>query len=77
VPARSLEFSSYQAMIACVAAGTGFAIVPLSVLKALRATADVRQHALPERVRRNRTHLVWRGTPSVALARLIEMMKLR
>lgn len=74
VPARSLEFSSYQAMIACVAAGTGFAIVPLSVLKALRATADVQQHALPERVRHNRTHLVWRGTPSVALARLIEML---
>ena len=39
----------------------------------LRATADVRQHALPERIRRNRTHLVWRGTPSVALMRLIEM----
>lgn len=74
VPARSLEFSSYQAMIACVAAGTGFAIVPLSVLKALRATADVRQHALPERIRTSRTHLVWRGTPSVALGRLIEMM---
>ncbi|MDR6856840.1 LysR family transcriptional regulator [Variovorax sp. WS11] len=77
LPSRSLEFSSYQAMIACVAAGTGFAIVPLSVLKALRATADVRQHALPERVRANRTHLVWRGTPSVALARLIEMLDKR
>ena len=74
LPSRSLEFSSYQAMIACVAAGTGFAIVPLSVLKALRATADVRQHALPELMRANRTHLVWRGTPSVALARLIEML---
>lgn len=73
-PSRSLEFSSYQAMIACVAAGTGFAIVPVSVLKALRATADVRQHALPERIRINRTHLVWHGTPSVALARLIEML---
>jgi DNA-binding transcriptional LysR family regulator len=73
-PARSLEFSSYQAMIACVAAGTGFAIVPVSVLKALRATADVRQHPLPERLRRNRTHLIWRGTPSMALARLIEML---
>ena len=75
VAARSLEFSSYQAMIACVAAGTGFAIVPLSVLKALRATADVQQHALPARIRTSRTHLVWRGTPSVALARLIEMLR--
>jgi DNA-binding transcriptional LysR family regulator len=73
-PSRSLEFSSYQAMIACVAAGTGFAIVPVSVLKALRATADVRQHELPERMRANRTHLVWQGTPSVALARLVEML---
>ena len=73
-PARSLEFSSYQAMIACVAAGTGFAIVPVSVLKALRATADVRQHALPERIRTSRTQLVWRGTPSVALLRLCEML---
>lgn len=74
-PSRSLEFSSYQAMIACVAAGTGFAIVPVSVLKALRATADVRQHQLPERMRRNRTHLIWKGTPSAALARLIEMLR--
>ena len=74
-PSRSLEFSSYQAMIACVAAGTGFAIVPVSVLKALRATADVRQHPLPEKMRSNRTHLVWKGTPSVALARLIEMLR--
>ncbi|VTU25957.1 LysR family transcriptional regulator [Variovorax sp. PBL-E5] len=74
-PGRSLEFASYQAMIACVAAGTGFAIVPVSVLKALRATADVRQHALPARIRANHTHLVWRGTPSVALARLIEMVR--
>jgi DNA-binding transcriptional LysR family regulator len=74
-PARSLEFSSYQAMIACVAAGTGFAIVPVSVLKALRATADVRQHALPERMRTSRTHLVWRSTPSAALQRLIEMLQ--
>ncbi|MEJ8848257.1 LysR family transcriptional regulator [Variovorax rhizosphaerae] len=74
MPSRSLEFSSYQAMISCVAAGTGFAIVPVSVLRALRATAQVRQHALPAKMRRNRTHLVWHGTPSVALGRLIEML---
>ena len=76
VPARSLEFASYQAMIACVAAGTGFAIVPLSVLKALRATVDVQQHALPARCSTSRTHLVWRGSPSVALTRLAEMLSL-
>jgi DNA-binding transcriptional LysR family regulator len=70
MPARTLEFASYQAMIACVAAGTGFALMPRSLLFALRAANDVRQHEVPARVRRNRTHLVWNGAPSTALARL-------
>lgn len=70
MPARTLEFASYQAMIACVAAGTGFAMVPKSLLFALRAASDVKQHGLPARVRRNHTHLVWNGTPSTALMRL-------
>lgn len=70
MPARTLEFASYQAMIACVAAGTGFAVVPRSLLAALRFTADVRQHELPARVRRNHTHLVWNGVPSTALEQL-------
>jgi len=74
MPARTLEFGSYQAMIACVAAGTGFAVVPKSLLQALRAANDVRQHELPARVRRNRTHLVWHGTASSALQRLQELL---
>ena len=74
MPARTMEFASYQAMIACVAAGTGFAVVPRSLLLALRSAGDVRQHELPLRVRRNRTHLVWNGTPSTALARLQELL---
>jgi len=73
-PVRTMEFASYQAMIACVAAGTGFAVVPRSLLLALRATQDVRQHELPARVRRNHTHLVWNGTPSTSLARLQELV---
>ena len=74
MPARTLEFASYQAMIACVAAGTGFAIVPRSLLETLRATQDVRQHELPAKVRKNRTHLVWNGTPSTSLSRLQELL---
>ena len=70
MPARTLEFGSYQAMIACVAAGTGFAIVPKSLLVALKAAHDVKQHELPARIRRNHTHLVWHGAPSQALERL-------
>jgi DNA-binding transcriptional LysR family regulator len=71
---RVLEFGSYQGMIACVAAGTGFAVVPQSVLEALQATDKVRQHKLPERIAANRTHLVWRGEASLALAGLMELI---
>ena len=74
MPERTLELASYQAMIACVAAGTGFAIVPRSLLAALKASQDVRQHELPARVRRNRTHLVWSGTASTSLQRLLELL---
>jgi len=74
LPERVLEFGSYPAIIACVAAGTGCAIVPRSVLLAQRATRDVLQHALPERVRHNRTHLVWSGEASPALVRLMGLL---
>jgi DNA-binding transcriptional LysR family regulator len=72
---RVLEFGSYQGMIACVAAGTGFAIVPRSLLSALDAAGKVSQHRLPARIAGNRTHLVWRGEPSLALAGLIALLR--
>ncbi|HEY8047765.1 MAG TPA: LysR substrate-binding domain-containing protein [Ramlibacter sp.] len=75
MPARTLEFGSYQAMIACVAAGTGYALVPRSLLASLRAGGDVKQHELPARIRRNRTHLVWHGAPSVALEKLKALLQ--
>jgi DNA-binding transcriptional LysR family regulator len=74
LPARTLELASYQAMIACVAAGTGFAIVPRSLLMALKAASEVQQHVLPPKVRRNQTHLVWTGVPSRALAQLQKLL---
>lgn len=74
LPARTMEFASYQAMIACVAAGTGFAVVPRSLLATLRAAQDVRQHELPVRIRKNRTHLVWNGVASTSLQRLMELL---
>ncbi len=74
MPARTLEFASYQAMVACVAAGTGFAVVPRSLLVAMKSASDVRQHELPARVRRSRTHLVWNGAPSSALQSLQRLL---
>jgi DNA-binding transcriptional LysR family regulator len=74
MPERVLEFASYQAMIACVAAGTGFAVVPKSVLEALRATKSIRQHPLPKRFSHNRTYLVWNGDPSPSLHGLMSLL---
>lgn len=77
MPERAIEFASYQGMIACVVAGTGFAIVPRSVLAALQATDKVNRHRLPDRIATNRTHLVWRGQPSLALEALFDLLPLR
>jgi DNA-binding transcriptional LysR family regulator len=74
MPARVLEFASYQAMIACVAAGTGYAVVPKSVLEALHATRSVRQHPLPKRFSRSRTYLAWNDDPSPSLHGLLSLV---
>jgi DNA-binding transcriptional LysR family regulator len=68
VPDRVLELASYHAIIACVAAGSGLAIMPRSVLRAVHAENEVATYPLPERVAKAKTHLVWRsGHHSVAL----------
>ncbi len=74
MPARTLEFSSYQAMVACVAAGTGFALVPKSLLATLKSSREVQQHEVPAKVRRNVTHLVWHGLATTALTKLQELL---
>ncbi|MEN3290981.1 MAG: hypothetical protein V7642_234 [Burkholderiales bacterium] len=68
VPDRVLELASYHAIIACVAAGSGLAIMPRSVLRAVHAENEVATYPLPERMAKAKTHLVWRsGHHSVAL----------
>jgi DNA-binding transcriptional LysR family regulator len=68
VPDRVLELGSYHAIVACVAAGAGLAIMPRSVLRAVRAENEIAAYPLPERIAKARTMLVWRsGHQSVAL----------
>lgn len=68
VPDRVLELGSYHAIVACVAAGSGLAIVPRSVLRAVHAESEVVAYPLPERITKAKTMLVWRkGHRSVAL----------
>lgn len=73
-PERILEMSSYHAIVACVAAGTGAAIVPAEVLDHAVLSHAVARHPLPERLRRNRTHLVWSGEASAPLQALMALL---
>ena len=70
-PQRILELASYHAIVACVASGTGIAIVPRSVLATVRAAERVRTVPLHGRFGRAATSLVWRrGEASPALQAL-------
>ena len=71
---RVLEMSSYHAIVSCVAAGTGMAIVPAEVLDHAVMSTAVERHKLPLHLRRNRTRLVWSGDASPALRALMALL---
>jgi DNA-binding transcriptional LysR family regulator len=58
-PFRVLELSSYHAIVACVTAGTGIALLPEAVLDTM-PQVKVRRHAIPKAQARITTPLVWR-----------------
>jgi DNA-binding transcriptional LysR family regulator len=71
VAERVMEYGSYHAIVACVVAGSGIAIVPRSVLRAVGAEAQVAAHPLPPKIAKARTLLAWRrGHTSPALEAL-------
>jgi DNA-binding transcriptional LysR family regulator len=73
--ARVLNLGSYHAIVACVAAGAGIALVPASVLDTVHG-AQVRRHALPRDLSRVVTPLVWRPREeSAAVAALKEELR--
>lgn len=74
-PPRVFEVASYHAMLACVSAGVGYAVVPRSVLLASRAQGALRAHRLAERSWRITTWLVRRqGDRSRAVEALRQLV---
>ena len=74
-PDRVIEFQSYHAIIACVAAGTGIAVVPRSMIKMMDAAGELTVVPLPAAVARANTQLVWRSTHhSVALTAFTKLL---
>ncbi|MNV09879.1 HTH-type transcriptional regulator GltR [compost metagenome] len=76
-PAKVMEFASYHAIVACVAAGSGVAVVPRSVLAVLGAEQSVRVSPLSGAHGRALTQLIWRADDDTAalqaLRRQLEM----
>lgn len=76
-PERFLDLGSYHAIVACVAAGSGIAVVPAAVLDNAAMGRFVERHPLPAKIRTNRTHLVWNGEASTKLGTLIDLLPTR
>ena len=61
VPGGVISVGSYLAMLACVSAGTSFAVVPRSVLETVSTKGRFRLYPLPDEVARIKTLLAWRS----------------
>jgi DNA-binding transcriptional LysR family regulator len=74
-PTRVLEFSSYHAIVACVAAGAGVAAAPRSVLGSQPSVSNIAVHSLDGEIGMIDTLLIWRREHfSSALNALKEML---
>ena len=61
VPGGVITMGSYIAILACVSAGTGFAVVPQCVLDTVSSKGQFRVYPLPNKVARIKTLLAWRS----------------
>ncbi|MEO1161241.1 MAG: LysR substrate-binding domain-containing protein [Pseudomonadota bacterium] len=59
-PGTTLAVGSYLAMLSCVSAGTGFAVIPKSVLSIIDVHGTLQCLELPGRYARIETLMVWR-----------------
>ena len=75
MPERTIELGSYPALLGCVVAGLGVALLPRSVLGTFPASKRLSVHALPPGENRAETVLIWRkgaGSPNIqALQQLL------
>lgn len=68
LPRQTVQIGSYHALLGCVAAGMGVALVPKSVLETFPNRDQTSTHDLPKGLDRFATLLVWRkqaGSPKI------------
>ena len=76
IPERTIELGSYHAMLGCVLAGMGAALVPRSVISTFPEHARLRVTALPDGQNLLRTLLIWpKGVKSSKIERLRRVLE--
>ena len=74
MPGRTVELGSYHAMLGCVVAGMGVALLPKSVLTTFPESKRIAVHRLPPGENRADIVLIWRkgaGSPNIEAMRQI------
>jgi DNA-binding transcriptional LysR family regulator len=80
MPERTVELGSYHAMLGCVAAGMGVALLPRSVLGTFPESKRLTVHRLPPGENRAETVLIWRkgaNSPNIEALRQILTQRAR
>ncbi|CDG81552.1 bacterial regulatory helix-turn-helix, lysR family protein [Janthinobacterium agaricidamnosum NBRC 102515 = DSM 9628] len=60
-PRKIIEFGTFEAIVACVAAGMGVALMPKELLARRELLQTIKLHPLPEDLAKVQTSLVWRN----------------
>lgn len=75
MPRHTIQLSSYHAMLGCVVAGMGVALLPKSVLDTFPERGRVSEHKLPKGLNQAATLLIWRrGARSPKIEALAEVI---
>lgn len=75
MPERIIELGSYHAMLGCVLAGMGIALLPECVLPTVPESRRLRIHRLPRGENRSATLLIWRkGAASANITALRDIL---
>ena len=75
IPQRTIELGSYHAMLGCVVAGMGIALLPKSVLSTFPESKRLNVQKLPPEVGRFQIVLIWRrGAGSSKVQALCELL---
>ncbi|MDH3234189.1 MAG: LysR substrate-binding domain-containing protein [Alphaproteobacteria bacterium] len=76
MPARTVEMSSYHAILGCAVAGMGISLMPSSVLDTFPEAKRLSVHALPPDQDSAETVLIWRrGAGSPKINALVEILQ--